>query len=335
VAPSGTAVACSGTAAAAASAHHPGSSSDGDDAPDWMLDFGARQEREHQQQLRERQRRRIERAKARLARGGAGGSKAAAGGRRQRSSRPAKGVADDPESEFLVDDWHSDCEDLAAVGGAGSGARKRSPRTAGLGLDSSGGGSSSGSEGESGADGHGGRLGEDEDLEVPRKRQASVQASPASSRRCGKGRGGCEQRLKWLGWGGCLFVSCAVPPACEHAHTPAARHACPAYLACLACPAYPACPPCPQVIFASRTHSQLSQFVGELHRTPFADELSLVALGSRKVSGRYSPAIQNDGTAAVPWQCVQGGGSCAALLENCPWVAQGCHQVGWVSQLWQ
>lgn len=38
----------------------------------------------------------------------------------------------------------------------------------------------------------------------------------------------------------------------------------------------------PQVIFCSRTHSQLSQFVGELHRTSFADTLSLVALGSRK-----------------------------------------------------
>lgn len=38
----------------------------------------------------------------------------------------------------------------------------------------------------------------------------------------------------------------------------------------------------PQIIFCSRTHSQLSQFVGELHRTPFGESLSLVALGSRK-----------------------------------------------------
>lgn len=38
----------------------------------------------------------------------------------------------------------------------------------------------------------------------------------------------------------------------------------------------------PQIIFCSRTHSQLTQFVGELHRTSFADTLSLVALGSRK-----------------------------------------------------
>lgn len=37
-----------------------------------------------------------------------------------------------------------------------------------------------------------------------------------------------------------------------------------------------------QIIFCSRTHSQLSQFVGELHRTPFADTISLVALGSRR-----------------------------------------------------
>jgi chromosome transmission fidelity protein 1 len=38
----------------------------------------------------------------------------------------------------------------------------------------------------------------------------------------------------------------------------------------------------PQVIFSSRTHSQLTQFVGEMHRTPFADTMSLVSLASRK-----------------------------------------------------
>jgi chromosome transmission fidelity protein 1 len=38
----------------------------------------------------------------------------------------------------------------------------------------------------------------------------------------------------------------------------------------------------PQLIFCSRTHSQLSQFVGELHRTRFADSVMLVAVGSRK-----------------------------------------------------
>jgi chromosome transmission fidelity protein 1 len=37
-----------------------------------------------------------------------------------------------------------------------------------------------------------------------------------------------------------------------------------------------------QIIFCSRTHSQLTQFVGELHRTPFADSVSLVALASRR-----------------------------------------------------
>ena len=38
-----------------------------------------------------------------------------------------------------------------------------------------------------------------------------------------------------------------------------------------------------QVFFCSRTHSQLSQFVSELHRTAFADTIATVALASRKV----------------------------------------------------
>eukprot|EP00879_Flechtneria_rotunda_P018409 GHRR01019311.1.p1 GENE.GHRR01019311.1~~GHRR01019311.1.p1 ORF type:complete len:601 (+),score=184.42 GHRR01019311.1:196-1803(+) len=38
----------------------------------------------------------------------------------------------------------------------------------------------------------------------------------------------------------------------------------------------------PQMIFCSRTHSQLSQFVRELHRTRYADSTTLVAVGSRK-----------------------------------------------------
>lgn len=38
----------------------------------------------------------------------------------------------------------------------------------------------------------------------------------------------------------------------------------------------------PQVIFCSRTHSQLSQFVGEVHRTRFAESLKLVAVASRR-----------------------------------------------------
>ena len=35
--------------------------------------------------------------------------------------------------------------------------------------------------------------------------------------------------------------------------------------------------------FCSRTHSQLSQFVAELHRTPFASEFAVASLASRKV----------------------------------------------------
>ena len=39
-----------------------------------------------------------------------------------------------------------------------------------------------------------------------------------------------------------------------------------------------------QVFFCSRTHSQLTQVVGELKRTPFAQSLATVALASRRVS---------------------------------------------------
>jgi chromosome transmission fidelity protein 1 len=38
----------------------------------------------------------------------------------------------------------------------------------------------------------------------------------------------------------------------------------------------------PKVYFTSRTHSQLSQFVGELKRTEFAGRIRTVCLGSRK-----------------------------------------------------
>ena len=38
-----------------------------------------------------------------------------------------------------------------------------------------------------------------------------------------------------------------------------------------------------QILFCSRTHSQLSQFVGELRRTKYKDSMSLAALASRQV----------------------------------------------------
>ena len=46
-----------------------------------------------------------------------------------------------------------------------------------------------------------------------------------------------------------------------------------------------------QVIFCSRTHSQLTQFVAELRRTPFADSIAVVALASRKVRFSMSAAM--------------------------------------------
>lgn len=136
-----------------------------------MRDFGEEQERQRQQQLLERQQKRIARAKAKLL--GTGGSRLG-GGQRGGGRRPgtagaagAAGAAtDDPDAEFLMDEWQSDGEEACAAGGPGS-ARKRGPGAAGLqaGLDSS-----SGSDSEGGGSGGEG-LGEGEEVEAPRKQQ--------------------------------------------------------------------------------------------------------------------------------------------------------------------
>ena len=63
-----------------------------------------------------------------------------------------------------------------------------------------------------------------------------------------------------------------------------------------------------QVIFCTRTHSQLSQFVGELRRTRFAESLAVAALGSRQVAGLGPVAL-------------------ACLLARPPWVVPS----GWLS----
>ncbi|XBJ23479.1 hypothetical protein VPH35_001612 [Triticum aestivum] len=52
----------------------------------------------------------------------------------------------------------------------------------------------------------------------------------------------------------------------------------------------------PKVYFTSRTHSQLSQFVGELKRTNFSGKLRTVCLGSRK-SLRINMDVQKPGSA--------------------------------------
>lgn len=38
-----------------------------------------------------------------------------------------------------------------------------------------------------------------------------------------------------------------------------------------------------KIYFCSRTHSQLSQFVGEVKKSPYADKIRTVAIGSRQV----------------------------------------------------
>jgi len=38
-----------------------------------------------------------------------------------------------------------------------------------------------------------------------------------------------------------------------------------------------------KIFFCTRTHSQISQFIGEIQKTKYVDQLRLVALGSRQV----------------------------------------------------
>jgi chromosome transmission fidelity protein 1 len=60
-----------------------------------------------------------------------------------------------------------------------------------------------------------------------------------------------------------------------------------------------------QIIFCSRTHSQLTQFVGELHRTPFADSMALVALGSRRALCVNDAVLRLSAPALINERCLE------------------------------
>jgi chromosome transmission fidelity protein 1 len=166
-----------------------------DGEPDWMRDHASQAEVQRKKLEEEARARRLAKAKARLlAKGSAASTDTIAA--HDKGVKTIKNAAvDDPEAEYLLDDWHDDV-------GEGAGHRKRRPggATATILYDS-------GSDNSDEDVGDMLRPGEDEEMERPKKTQ---------------------------------------------------------------------------IIFCSRTHSQLTQFVGELHRTPFADTVSLVALGSRR-----------------------------------------------------
>ncbi|KAK9816819.1 hypothetical protein WJX72_005361 [[Myrmecia] bisecta] len=59
-----------------------------------------------------------------------------------------------------------------------------------------------------------------------------------------------------------------------------------------------------QVFFCSRTHSQLSQFVSELHRTPFGETMSMVALASRKALCVNDAVVRLGSLARINEKCL-------------------------------
>lgn len=61
--------------------------------------------------------------------------------------------------------------------------------------------------------------------------------------------------------------------------------------------------PAVQVIYCSRTHSQLAQFVGEVRRTKFAASLSTVSLGARKQLCAHAPVARLGSAARVNDGC--------------------------------
>ena len=85
----------------------------------------------------------------------------------------------------------------------------------------------------------------------------------------------------------------------------------------------PAGPPLLQVIFCSRTHSQLTQFVAELRRTPFGDSMAVVALASRKV------LVQVESGSNLPASalCMKGEGASSAACDMHVTCYRDCRRV--------
>ncbi|CAK0764311.1 hypothetical protein CVIRNUC_003145 [Coccomyxa viridis] len=60
-----------------------------------------------------------------------------------------------------------------------------------------------------------------------------------------------------------------------------------------------------QVFFCSRTHSQLSQFVSELRRTPFAETLSVAAIAGRKALCINDAVLKLGSTTRINERCLE------------------------------
>jgi hypothetical protein len=141
----------------------------------------------------------------------------------------------------------------------------------------------------------------------------------------GAGREGPRRMQASRGGGGSLMRRGLLGPCCTQ--SPGDTHTYPPHLPFCTARSTPSAPLlfAQQIIFVSRTHSQLSQFVGELHRTAFAETMSLVALGSRKVCvwwwGRWrwagGMAARGCGWASAPTCQLTPAHQCHILFTQC------------------
>ncbi|KAG2440974.1 hypothetical protein HXX76_003827 [Chlamydomonas incerta] len=162
--------------------------------------------------------------------------------------------------------------------------------------------------------------GDDEFLLQPTSAEAAAGGSGGGGLAAGGGAGGLR-RPRPRGGGGALGDSSGGSSGDEGGGDEASL----ARAALRALRAPPGPPPPrrrPQVFFASRTHSQLAQFVGELRKTGFASRLRLVSLAGRRGLCVHEPVAALGAAGLINERCTElqernKGGSKARKTASC------------------